>query len=264
MAIAPPPSSQDDAKSAELEALFREARELERRRRRRRLLAGAGAVVVIGAAAVGFSGGGGGRRAALGSHQFGGAVSAVQSPLQTGTGTANTYATVCMMRSQRAVAGDPPPGYCVIDLGSSGRYQCPTSVDQSFGADVTEAATSRACHRLAPPSIPANWRPTLTRLRAVKECLRRAGVTASGGSLAGFQSHPGAPVGALLVTGPARPSTISFYLTVAQADEAYGRTHHNVVGQHEQQLRQGSVLMAWDASSGAKLGAFERACVRNS
>lgn len=264
MAIGPPRSTQDDARSAELEALFREARELERRRRRRRILAAAGAAAVIATVAVGVSGGAGGPRAGRGSHPSGGPVSGGQSPLQTGTGTVNTYADVCMAKSQRAVAGDPPPGYCVIDLGSSGRYQCPTSVDQSFGADVTEAATSRACHRVAPPSIPATWRPTLTRLGTVKQCLRRAGVTATGGSLAGFQSDPGTPVGALLITGSVRPSTISFYLTVAQANEAYLRTHHTVVGQRQQQIRQGSVLVAWDGSSDPKLGAFERACVLNS
>ena len=137
----------------------------------------------------------------------------------TGTIAGNTQ--VCMPKSAPVSAGDPPPGTCVIELGSGGRYQCPMWVAQSFGADAGNAATNSACKKVAPPRIPASWRPTLRRLAAVKTCLKRAGIVAAGGSSAGFESHPDTPTGALLMPGPTRPTSIAFYASDAKASQTY-------------------------------------------
>jgi hypothetical protein len=177
------------------------------------------------------------------------------------TGTIAAGATqVCMPKSAPVTAGDPPPGTCVIELGSGGRYQCPMSVAQSFGADGSDAATNSACKKVAPPRIPASWRPTLRRLAAVKACLKRAGIASGGGSLAGFESHRDTPIGGLLMAGPTRPTSIAFYASDAKASQAYAGVRANVANEGGTIIRHGQLLINWGSLPIAKVHASEERC----
>ncbi len=176
----------------------------------------------------------------------------------TGTIAGNTQA--CMPKSAPVTAGDPPPGSCVIELGSGGRYQCPMSVAQSFGADGGDAATNSACKKVAPPRIPASWRPTLRRLAAVKACLKRAGIVAVGGALAGFESYPDTPIGALLMPGPTRPTSIAFYSSDAKASQAYARVRDNVAEEDGTMIRHGQLLIVWGSHPIATVHTSEERC----
>lgn len=167
---------------------------------------------------------------------------------------------VCMPKSAPVTAGDPPPGTCVIELGSGGRYQCPTSVAQSFGADGGDAATNSGCKKVAAPMIPASWRPTLRRLAAVKACLNRAGIVAAGGALPGFESYRDTPIGALLMAGPTRPTSIAFYASDAKASQGYVRVRDNVAKEGGTMIRHGRLLIVWGSLPIATVHASEERC----
>jgi hypothetical protein len=176
------------------------------------------------------------------------------------TGTVSTSGEVCTPKSSPVIAGNPSPGTCLIEPGSGGRYECPTSVAQSIGANAADAATNSSCKKLAPPKVPASWRPTLQRLAAVKACLKRAGIVAEGGSLAGFQSYPDTPVGTLLMPGPTRPTSISFYISDSEASQAYARVHRSVAKESGTMIRLGALLLTWGSPPIASAHASEERC----
>jgi hypothetical protein len=165
-----------------------------------------------------------------------------------------------MPKSAPVTAGDPPPGSCVIELGSGGRYQCPASVAQSFGADGGDAATDSSCKKVAPPKVPASWRPTLRRLAAVNRCLKRAGILASGGPLPGFESYPDTPIGTLLTAGPTRPTSIALYASDAKASQAYARVRDNVAQEGGTMIQRGQLLIIWGSLPSATVHATEERC----
>jgi hypothetical protein len=176
------------------------------------------------------------------------------------TYTVRASTAVCTNKSQPAVAGNPAPGTCVIEPASGGRYQCPISATQRFGADDDQAATNSACHKVTPPRVPATWRPTLRRLDATKMCLRRAGITAKGGSSAGFQSHPNVPVGALLIAGTGKPTAIIFYLSDKRAAAAYRRFQPNVSKEGGTMARGKRVVITWGSTPGTSIRAAVARC----
>jgi hypothetical protein len=281
MAIGVPPESPAQLSDSEAEALFEEAREIERRRRRRRW-AGVSLLAAIAlGAGIGFGAGGGGSGASPARHGSGGAALATsnQAP-QTFTETVAAAGSVCMPASQPATPGDPPPGQCVTSLPNGHRYQCPIGVENSFGGDAMQAETSSACHRLAPPRIPVSWRPTIARMKRVKACLQRAGLTAAGsGTPPGvLRAYPDTPIAAVMVTDTqsqsptttlkltatpttSRPSIVSFYLTAARARRAYNRTLPNVTRQAQGMAIRGHVLYTWNNQSAHEETA-EQSCVR--
>jgi hypothetical protein len=176
------------------------------------------------------------------------------------THTVATNSEVCTPSSARATAGDPPPGDCLVEPASGGRYQCPTSVADSFGADASDADANVACRKVAPPKVPASWRPTLEELAAVKACLKRAGIVAVGGSLAGFQSHAGTPIGALMMQGGTRPTAIEFYASKAAASQAYHRTRANVLKERGRLVQHGSLLIDWNSLPPPTVQVAEEGC----
>jgi hypothetical protein len=282
MAIDLPPTLQTPSADLDAEALFEEAREIERRRRRRRR---AGVSLMAGvalAAAVGFSIAGGGGGPAPARHGSGGAnpLAGASHEQPTFTGTIASSGSVCMPASQPATAGDPPPGQCVTILPNGQRYQCPIGVENSFGANASEAATNQHCRGVAPPTLPSSWRPTLVRMRLVQTCLQRAGLSVGGGAIppSAQRAYPHTPIAALLIaglsprpttaspaaTGPtadARPGTVSFYITVAQARQAYERTWATVRTEGRGMTRDGRVVYTW-ADQVAGEATSERGCVR--
>jgi len=191
---------------------------------------------------------------------FAGATAISQLLTTVHTGIVVTSGEVCTSKSSPVIAGNPSPGTCLIEPGSGGRYECPTSVAQSFGPNAGDAATNGSCKKVAPPRVPASWRPTVQRLAAVKACLERAGIVAEGGSLAGFQSYPDTPVGTLLMPGPTRPTSISFYISDSEASQAYARVHRNVAKEGGTMLRRGALLLAWGSLPIASVHASEERC----
>jgi hypothetical protein len=266
MAIGLPPQKEPHLSDWEAEALFEEAREIERRRRRRRL-AGASAIAAIAlAAGIGFGMAGGGSKPGVSRHSSGGAgLSATNSHQpRIFTGTAAASASVCVPASQPATAGDPPPGQCVTMLPNGRRYQCPIGVENRFGAEAMQAATNSACHRVAPPTIPAVWRPTILQMTHVKACLQRAGLTVGGSATppSAQRAYPDTPIAALLIAGSdTRPTTVNFYLTTTQATRAYKRTLPTVTRQGQRMVRHGRVLYTWN-NQAANQASTERGCVQ--
>jgi hypothetical protein len=185
-----------------------------------------------------------------------GAIGQAAAPVQTATGA--TIGSVCSLKSSPAVAGNPPPGTCVIQFGNGDRYQCPIAVGQNPEADP---ATSSACHKVTPPKIPASWQPTLRRLAAIKTCLKHAGILAVGGSVPpAFQSHPDTPIGTLLMTGPTRPTSMAFYASAANAIQAYARVRDNVAKEGGTMIRDGSLLVIWGSPPIQSVHASEQRC----
>lgn len=261
MAIEPPPVEHDPDASSEAEALFEEARELERRRRRRWFAAAGGLAAVGIAAVIGFSGGGNHVGTGLApNHQVGPAASPATSHKAEFTGTIATSGSVCSLASSPATVGDPPPGRCVTQLPNGTRYECPIGLVKRPGA-LSSIAGNSACHRLRPPTIPANVRPAIRQMNSVKTCLQEAGLTASGAAIPDATAYPGTPIAALLIAGTSRPSTISFYATTAQAKQAYTRASVTVRKQGQQEALKGRVLYDWSADSAAERNA-ERHCVQ--
>jgi hypothetical protein len=266
MEIRLPPEKPAQLSGSEAEALFEEAREIERRRRRRRL-AGASAIGAIAlAAGIGFGVAGGWGGPGLARHGPGGAGLSASSSRQPQifTGTVTSINSVCSLASQPATAGDPPPGQCVTILPTGQRYQCPIAIDNSFGADAMQAATNSACRRVAPPTTPALWRPTLMQMNHVKACLQQAGLTVGGSAIPPSvqRVYPGAPIAALLIAGPnTRPTTVNFYLKTAQARQAYKRTLPTVTRQGQGMARRGRVLYTWN-NQPANQATTERGCVQ--
>jgi hypothetical protein len=264
MAIGLPPDTLAQLGDWEAEALFEEAREIERRRRRRRLV-GASAIAAIAlVAGIGFGMAGGGGRPSVSRRSSGGAGLSASKSHQPRVfrGTAVASASVCMPASQPATAADPPPGQCVTMLPNGRRYQCPIGVENSF-ADAMQAATNGACRGLAPPAIPAVWRPTIVQMTEVKACLQRAGLTVGGSATppSAQRAYRDTPIAALLIAGSnARPTTVSFYLTTTQARQAYERTLATVTRQGQRMARQGRVLYAWN-NQAADQASTERGCV---
>jgi hypothetical protein len=260
------PEKQVQLSDSEAQTLFKEAREVERRRRRRRL-AGASAIAAIAlAAGIGFGTAGGGGGPGLARHGSGGAGLSASNQHQPRifTATAAGSASVCMPASQPARAGDPPPGQCETILPNGRRYQCPIGVENSFSADAIEAATNSACHRVAPPTIPAIWRPTILQMNHVKACLQQAGLTVGGSAIppSAQRAYPDTPIAALLIAGiNTRPTTVNFYLTTAQARQAYQRTLPTVTSQGQGMARRGRVLYTWN-SQPANQAATQRGCVQ--
>jgi len=257
-----------------------------RARQRRHRMIGVALLAAGGIAALllgsGWGGGGGDGRqhTGLGSHSLGTST----PPAARGSSLRIVHvrgsAAVCTPRSSPPVAGDPPPGQCVIQPASGGRFECPVGVENSFGADGAEVAASSACHRLAPPTIPASWGPTIVRMNQVKACLRRGGLTVAGSPTPpdAQRAYPDTPIAALLIAGasprpsavslvPApghadtRPTTVDFYLTTAQARRAYRRFLPTVARQAQGIARRGGVLYAWNHQSAGQ-AATERSCVR--
>lgn len=277
MAIGLPPETSAQLSEADAEALFEEAREIERRRRRHRL---AGASVIAGlalAAGIGFGVDGGGG-ASIGRHGSGsGRPAASGTPQQrilTGTGAVST--SVCMKASQPASPGDPPPGQCVVELPNGQRYRCPIGVEHSFGAGATQAIGNSACQRLAPPTIPASWRPSVRQMHRVEACLQRAGLTASGGAIPpnARRAYPDTPIASVMIVGAGpttanltpnptstRPTIVSFYLTPAQARQAYERTLPTVTRQGQGMALRGRVLYTWNSQPAGEAGT-ERGCLQ--
>jgi hypothetical protein len=193
-----------------------------------------------------------------------GATALSQQLTTVHTGIVVTSGEVCMSKSSRVIAGNPPPGACLIEPGSGGRYECPTSVAQSFGPNAGDAATNGSCKKVAPPRVPASWRPMLQRLAAVKACLKRAGIVAEGGSLADFQSYPDTPVGTLLMPGPTRPMSISFYISDSEASQAYARVHRNIAKEGGTMIQHGALLLTWGSLPIASVHASEERCALHS
>jgi hypothetical protein len=277
MAIDLPPKPSAQLSDSEAEALFEEAREIERSRRRRKL---AGASVVAGiavAAGIGFGGGGGG--ASLARPGAGAAgLASNNAPQQQTITTIIVKGTIsgCTLASQPATPGDPPPGQCITEVPNGQQYQCPIAVLNSLG-DAATAATNSACHRARPPAIPISWRPTLRRMHAVTACLQHAGLTASGSAIppSALRAYPDTPIASVMIAGaeisPARaqltarpassrPTVVSFYRTTTQAREAYNRTLLTVTGQDQGMAVRGRVLYTWN-SHAAKAAGTERSCL---
>lgn len=184
------------------------------------------------------------------------AIGHAAAPVQIATG--DTIASACSLKSSPAVAGNPPPGTCVIQFGNGDRYQCPTAVGQNPEADP---ATNSACHKVMPPKIPPSWQPTLRQLAAIKTCLKHAGVPAVGGSVPpAFQSYPDTPIGTLLMTGPTRPTSMAFYASDAKASQAYGRVRDNVAKEGGTMIRHGSLLVIWGSLPIQSVHASEQRC----
>jgi hypothetical protein len=174
------------------------------------------------------------------------------------TGTVPTIDSVCSLKSSRAIAGNPPPGTCVTQLGNGDRYQCPIALGENAKAGP---ATNSACHKLTPPKIPASWQPTLRRLAAIRTCLKHAGILAVGGSVPpAFQSHPDTPIGTLLMAGPTRPTSMAFYASAANAIQAYVRGRDNVAKEGGRVIRDGSLLVVWGSPPIPSVHASEQRC----
>jgi hypothetical protein len=188
--------------------------------------------------------------------------------------------SVCMPASQPATQGDPPPGQCVTSLPNGHRYRCPIGVENSFGGNAMQAATSSACHRVAAPPIPVSWRPTIGRMERVKACLQRAGLAAAGSATppGALRADRDTPIAAVMVTDAqrqsptttlkliatpttSRPSIVSFYLTAARARQAYHRTLPKVSRQEQGMATRGHVLYTWNDQSALEETA-EQSCVR--
>ena len=282
MAIGVPPENPAQLSESEAEALFEEAREIERRRRRRKW-AGVSLLAAIAlAVGIGFGAGGGGSGGSLARHGSGGAALATsdQPQQQTFTETVAMAGSVCMPASQPATQGDPPPGQCVTSLPNGHRYRCPIGVENSFGGNAAQAATSSACHRVAPPRIPVSWRPTIARMDRVTACLQRAGLSAAGSATpaAVLRADRDTPIAAVMITGTqsqspsttvkliatpttSRPSIVSFYLTATRARQAYNRTLPNVARDGQGMATRGRVLYTWNDQP-ASQATTEQRCVK--
>jgi hypothetical protein len=282
MAIGVPPENPAQLSESEAEALFEEAREIERRRRRRKLAGASLAGVAALAAGIGFGVGGGGGGLQFARHgannpRLAGSNQPQQQPL---TETVAMVAVVCMPASQPATPADPPPGQCVTSLPNGHRYKCPIGVENGFGGNGKQAATDSACHRVAAPRIPVSWRPTIVRMHRVTACLQRAGLTAAGGTTApvALRAYLDAPIAVVMITGTqsqnsttavkliatptaSRPSVVSFYLTAARARQAYNRTLPNVASQEQGMATRGHVLYTWNNQS-AREQTVEQSCVQ--
>ena len=177
------------------------------------------------------------------------------------------HETIARRREHSGVYAEVSAGHCrrstarhLRDRAGERRpLPVPDSVAQSF-ADRGDAATNSACKKVAPPRIPASWRPTLRRLAAVKACLKRGGIASGGGSLAGFESYPDMPIGALLMPGPTRPTSIAFYASDAKASQAYARVRANVANEGGTMIRHGQLLIVWGSLPIAKVHAGEEHC----
>lgn len=262
MAIDTPPAERDRDGASEAEALFEEAREIERRRRRRWLAATSGLAALGIAAVIGFSGGGDHNGSGLApKHPVGSISSPAPSARAEFTGTIASSGSVCSLASSPATVGDPSPGQCVTQLPNGRRYRCPISLVNRLGANLGSVASNSACHNVRPPTIPVSWRPTIRQMNSVKSCLQRAGLSVSGTAIPDAGDYPDTPIAALLIAGAARPSTVSFYATVGQAKQAYARVSATVSRQGQHEALHQRVLYAWNSDSAAEQAA-ERHCVQ--
>lgn len=279
MAMTVPPKIPERLSESEAEALFREAREVERRRRRRKV-AGMGAVAGVAlAVGIGFGvGGGSGGEQFAGHGGDGPGLAGSNQPQQIVTETVAAASSVCSLASQPATPGDPPPGQCVTSLPNGHRYQCPISTLNGFGGDAMQAARSRACHGVAAPRTPASWRPILRRMDRAKACLQSAGLTAVGSATppSAQRAYPDTPIAAIMITAnpspnttaklvatpkSSRPSIVSFYLTPGLARQAYNRTMPNVTRQGQRIATSGRVLYTWNDQH-ASQATTEQRCVK--
>ncbi len=221
--------------------------------------------MAVGGLIAGIAGGGGSGGPGLARQAPGGPGVLASNRLrpQVRTGTVIAITSVCMPASRPARAGDPPPGQCVTVLPDGHRYQCPIGIANGL-ADATQVATNPACHRVAPPMIPVSWRPAIVQMNDVKRCLQRAGLTVGGTATppSAVRAYPDTPVAGLLISGiNTRPAVVSFYLTAAQARQAYERTLSTVTRQAQGMARRGRVLYTWN-NQPASRATTERGCVR--
>lgn len=265
MATTISPDHEPQLSDSDAEALFEEARELERRRRRRRVGSGVVAAVVL-AAGIGFGMAGGGGGGSIPTHRApfsNGLVAASSQPQDVRTETVAMSSSICSLASRPAAPGNPPRGQCVTTLPNGREYRCPIAVQKSFGANQALAETNHACSRTAPPSIPVSWRPTVRRMNGVKACLKQAGFTASGSTMppAALRAYPDTPIAAVLIAGTSgRPTTVSFYRSTAKARQAYARYQPTIKKDGEGMARYGQVLYTWGNRSAGQATA-ERGCI---
>ena len=239
-----------------------------RARQRRHRILGAAVLAAVGVAALilGIGGGGGHGRQhpGPGFHSLARSTPPIRQRSSLPVIHVRGSATVCSLHSSPPEAGNPPPGQCVTIAPNGRRYQCPIGVENSFAASAVQAATSSACHRVAPPTIPAGWRPAIVRMNHVKACLEQAGVTVAGGPTppSAQGAYPDTPIAALLIAGTnARPTTVSFYPSTVQARAAYRRTLPTVTRQAQSIAQHGRVLYTWN-NQAAGQATTERGCVQ--
>ena len=183
-------------------------------------------------------------------------IGQIAAPVQTATAAASI--SVCSLKSSPAIAGNPPPGTCVIGPVTEVHYQCPIAVAQNTQVDP---ATNSACHRLAAVKLPASWQPTLRWLAAIRTCLKRAGVVAVGGAVPpAFQRYSDTPIGTLMMAGPTRPTSFAFYASDARASQAYARVRDNVAKEGGTMIRHGQLLIIWGSLPTSDVHASEERC----